>query len=447
MGNVKIRYYTTHQHPGCPKYGFWSPCLRRKNKKTGNSEPTRMALAGFTCQSLGLDGPEAWKKAEAWNEKWDRVRRGLPIEPTEEKPAFPPCSLGEGFEKFKELGEWRAGKKERTREDWGRGWKHIAPVFGDVDPRSIDLTHISNWYHGDPDDPEDTGLLGRVGVREAHRAVKIWRALWVVLSTIKNPEGKMYVEGKDPSLGIRRKTPKGRSAVWLYDEIRVLVKTAWRMKYRGLAAALVTLWDTMQSPADVVSLKAGQRHRERVPAGAGRQKRVFQFVERVKTGAPPVIGTLSHKAERVLNAYIKQLGFTLHDDTPIFWTRGGASVVRNVGSVGRGGDRGGGKPRPPAVYTVDKLGKDFAKVRKVAFPGDRRQIIDFRRSGAIEADAGGVDPKALGAKMNNTIETNTELQRTYLPRSGPQTTVLIEMADASRKLGRGRIRSENGSGS
>jgi hypothetical protein len=437
VGDVKIPYYTTHQHPGRPKYGFWSPCLKRPNKKTKKMEPTLMAKLGFECVALGVDGPEAWTQAQDWNRRWYEARaaylRGEPVAVTDKpEPIYPPCSIGEGFAKFRKTGAWLEGKKERTREDWWRGWKLIAPVFGDVDPRTIDLKHVCDWYYGDPEVPEDKGLLGRVGVRESHRAVKIWRALWAALGTITNPEGVPYVTAKDPSLGIRRKTPKGRTQSWMYDEVRVLVKGAWREQYHGLAAALCTLWDTMQSPVDVVSLTAGQRHRETMPAGAGKTRKVFQFRERTKTDAPAVIGTLSYKAECVLDRYIKRLGFELHDDTPIYWTRGGKPGPK------------GGRPRPPVPYNVDTLGKDFAKVRDKYFPGDLRQIIDFRRSGAIEAEAGQVTPKALGAKMNNTIETNPELQRTYLPRSGPQNAVLVQLADEARARGRKELRSGKG---
>lgn len=408
MGNVKIRYYVTHQHPGRPKYGFWSPCLKR------NGKPTRMAELGFKCVSLGEDGPAAWKLAEEWNKKWDAVRNG---EAAIEAPAYPPNSLGEGFAKFKTTSAWLEQKKKRTREDWERGWKLIAPVFGDFDPREVDLGMVDDWY---------ATVLETSGVREAHRAMKIWRALWRVVGTINNAEGVRYCDREaDPSLGIRRKTPTPRSAVWFEGEVVRLVKRAWRMKFFGLAAALATMWDTMLSPIDVVKLTAGQREKPR--AGDRRKGARFQFIQRTKTGRA-VLGTIGARAEWVLDAYIAGLGFDLHDDTQLFRTRGGA-----VGPKG-------GRPRPPVAYTVDRLGKDFAIVRAAEFPGDDRQLLDFRRSGAIEADAGDVAPKALGAKMSNTIDTNPELQRTYLPRSGPQTAALVQLADEARARGRGKLR-------
>ena len=81
--------------------------------------------------------------------------------------------------KRKRAEEW-ARKAERTREDWWRGWKRIKPVFGDCDPRTVTLENISAWRKG----IEDTASL-----REAHRVLKIWRALWKVAAALKDARG------------------------------------------------------------------------------------------------------------------------------------------------------------------------------------------------------------------------------------------------------------------
>ena len=67
-----------------------------------------------------------------------------------------------------------------------------------------------------------------------------------------------------------------------------------------------------------------------------------------------------------------------------------------------------------------------------------RAILDFRRSGAVEATAGEVNPAALAGKMANTIDSNKALQDTYLPH----TATLVRLADAARVRGRGRLRDE-----
>ena len=420
MGDVNIRYYTTRQRTGCPKWGYWAPCLKRRNKKTGKIEPTLMAQLGFQLIDCGMDGPRAWAIAESWNRKWDEAfaahTSGAPIDSHNPRRVYPSDSLGEAFCKFRATKTWDK-KKPRTREDWERGWRHIDPVFGDVDPATVALDDLDAWY---------AALLETVGVREAHRAMKIWRALYNVATTLDRADGARYVTRRDPSLGIRRETPVPRSAIWIYDEARTLVKCAWRMGYKGLAAALAVSWDTMLSPVDVRGLTTGQLSPD--PRGP-----LFQLA-RAKTGRP-AIATLGHKAERILAAYIAGLPARLHPDMPIFHTRGGVPVSR-PGGAGKGGNRGGGVPARPRPYTKDKLSADFRVVREAVFPGDTRTIMDFRRSGAVEATAGAVDPAALAGKMANSIDSNRELQATYQPHNA----TLVRLADEARSRGRTLMR-------
>jgi hypothetical protein len=35
-----------------------------------------MRVLGFCSVPYGKDGPEAWRIAEQWNERWDKTRRG-----------------------------------------------------------------------------------------------------------------------------------------------------------------------------------------------------------------------------------------------------------------------------------------------------------------------------------------------------------------------------------
>jgi hypothetical protein len=419
MADVKIPYYTTRQRPGRPKWGYWAPCLARRNKKSGKIEPTLMAKLGFKLVDCGEDGPRAWAIAESWNKKWKHALAELKAGKSLTAPGkieriYPPDSLGEAFARFRKTGVWRS-KKPRTQEDWMRGWKYIEPYFGDVDPRTVAMEHIDLWYNGDTD-TEVKGLVwpteqGGVGVGEAYRAMKIWRAMWEAFSTINRADGERYCLGKDPSLSVKRKTPKKRDAIWLYEEAERLVKRALRMEYYGLAAALATCWDTQFSPVDVRMLTTAKLY----PDADGP---VFD-VDRTKTGKG-AIGTLSRRTLLLLKWYVGQLPFTLHPDTPIFHTRGGQPGPK------------GGRPRPPVPYTKDTLGDDFRAVREAEFKGDLRRISDFRRSGAVEAVAGKVDPAALAAKMANTIDESRELQQTYLPHQA----AVVRLADEARARGR-----------
>src|SRR5581483_12224646 len=89
-----------------------------------------------------------------------------------------------------------------------------------------------------------------------------------------------------------------------------------------------------------------------------------------------------------------------------------------------------------AAYTMFSLARDFRAVRDALFPGDRRRLMDMRRSGAVEAGAGGVDPLALANKMANSIDRSGELQDTYVPRR----LGIVRLADAARRRGRQTIR-------
>jgi hypothetical protein len=434
VGDVKIRYYVTR---GGGKWAYWAPCLERRDKKTGKIEPTLMARLGFKLIDLGRAGPQAWAAAENWNRKWDAAlnehRSGRSVDGIADETAaetrdrrrelrvYPQNSVGEGFARYRKTNDWRKTKKPRTREDWWRGWDLMEPVFGDVDPRTISLEDVDLWYGGDPNDAAVQGLLQTVGVREAHRAMKIWRALWPKLASIKRDDGERYVDGTDPSLGIRRTTPTPRSAFWFEGEAVILAKQAWRMEYYGLAAAMAVAWDTMLSPVDVRGLMLPQLRHD----GEGS---VFDLA-RAKTGKA-AIGSLSRRAERILNAYLATLPRVpkLRNDEPIFRTRGHRPTVK------------GGKPRPPVPYTADTLGDDFRDVREAVFPGDTRTISDFRRSGSIEVDAGGADRKVLATKMANTIDKSPALQATYLPQVLPPDTSVVRLADAARLHGRARLR-------
>ncbi|HET6928413.1 MAG TPA: hypothetical protein VFI48_16295, partial [Hyphomicrobiaceae bacterium] len=91
-------------------------------------------------------------------------------------------------------------------------------------------------------------------------------------------------------------------------------------------------------------------------------------------------------------------------------------------------------------YSKDTLGDDFRDVRARAF-GDheRRQIADFRRSGATEALAGNVPPEKLSSKMANTLSASNRLHRTYAPVQ----LASVRDADDARRLGRAKLREQN----
>lgn len=360
--------------------GFWEPSANmRAASKEGAIDPPLTAIA------CGPDGPEAWAKARAQNDRWKAYKAGR-AEAARKTPSLAvPGSLDEAFRRYRRTGEWEK-KAARTREEWDRAWNRIRPVFGDARPSSVTLEQISAF--------RDL-VERRVSTREAHRCVKIWRALWRVCAALG-----YCARDADPSLGVRNSEAEPRGALWTDAEARALVKCAWRMNYRGLAAAIAVAWDSSLAPVDMRSLTPGQRS----PAGD------FFDLDRAKTGRAAV-ATLTRRARRVLDAYLAGLGAALTQSAPIFRNRSG---------------------RP---YSKDTLGDDFRAVREAVFgPAERRTLADMRRSGAVEALRGGASAEGVGTKLANDFAQSRFLQKTYAPVD----LETVRQVDAARKKGRQR---------
>jgi hypothetical protein len=359
-----------------------------------------MRAMGFQIVACGHDGPAAWAIAQTWEERYRRAHRGL-----EKPPAhcFPTGSIGDGFERFRRTNEWSA-KAQGTREDWDRGWKYIEPVFGDVDPRTVTFEMLDRWYGQ---------LKTTKGVGEAGRALKIWRALYNILASMR-----LCTPNADPSQAIRKTGVPGRTETWREGEVVRLVKAAWRSGHRGLACIIAVAWDTGFAPVDVRTLTPAQA----ITSGAD-----MAFTsDRAKTGEP-ALGTLTRRSQRLVETYVAGLDFDLLDNTPIFRTKG----FKPKGK--------GGRPRLPVPYTKNSLIDDFADLRRTVFgQGEKRRLMDMRRTGAVEANAGGASVEAIAAKMANSIDQNRKLQKTYMPVN----IAAVRAADEARKVGRRRLASE-----
>lgn len=180
--------------------------------------------------------------AQEWETRYQRARRGL-----EDAPAgkfYPLNSTGDGFARFRQTNEWKT-KPARTREDWERGWKYIDPVFGTDAPGTVTFEMLDKWYHR---------IVEKKGAGEAGRAVKIWRALYTILRSMK------LVTGDAPSLGVRKIGVAGRTDIWAEGEVVRLVKQAIRDRYHGLACIIAIAWDTHSSPP---SMRAALRRARR----------------------------------------------------------------------------------------------------------------------------------------------------------------------------------------
>jgi hypothetical protein len=364
MADIKIKQYRVYR-----ARGFWCPNAQQR-------------AAGFKSTPCGADGPSAWTIAEEINERWRAVRRGdvpapaltcndckLTPEQADDLIPYRKGSTGFGFQQYRRTTVWLQDKKPRTREDWMRAWKHIQPVFGHKDPKTVTLNMMAAFRDA---------VRDRYGVREAHWVIKIWRALWTV-----NALNGFCDINRDPSKGFENHAADGRNEFWLQAEAVALVQRAWDLGYYGLSALMAVMWDTQMSPVDVRTLRAFQM----ASASCGE---VF-FTKRAKTDQP-IGGMLREAAIVRLAGYMERLGATLTGDAFIFRNRSGAP------------------------YGKDTLGDDFRVVRIDLYgPDEKRTLADFRRSGGIEAVAGEAPATALAQTMGNTLDRCHALFRTYCP--------------------------------
>lgn len=130
---------------------------------------------------------------------------------------------------------------------------------------------------------------------------------------------------------------------------------------------------------------------------------------RAKTGVA-VIGTLSRFGDWLVRRHLAELAAERHPETTLFLMRGGHS------------------------YGESRLGADYARVRDTAFPGDKRQLRDMRRSGVLEAFTGGANARDVAEKFGNSIDRSSFLFKTYNPVDLDK----VRQTDAARREGRRR---------
>ena len=170
-------------------------------------------------------------------------------------------------------------------------------------------------------------VVRKVSESEAHRVIKVWRALWQKMAAFG-----LCDPAQDPSFLLPNMAPPPRQATWLEGEAVRLVKAAWRRGYQGLAACLAVAWDSQLSPVDARRLRFCDYRRDAVGT--------WFEVDRAKTGRA-ALATLSRRAERVLAAYASTLGAEPLGTAPLF-----------------------------RAYSKDTLGDDFRDVREAVFGPD-----------------------------------------------------------------------------
>jgi hypothetical protein len=368
MARVSVPYYVVKQRRNGERKGYW--------------QPTKAMMAlGARLIPCGTDGPEAWAKAAKAYAEWKAGKRK---DAARSRPRFRDGTIAAAFAEYRATEAWK-DKSPRTREDWLRGWKYVEPAFGDVRPSLVTMAQLSKFR---------SMIAANKSTREAHRAIKIWRALWNVMCALK------YCNEKDPSLGFQNHAAQARQAFWEFDEVRRLCRRSWEESYYGLAAVIAVAWDTSMSPVDVRCLRPQDRRGDAF------------VLKRAKTGKE-IVGTLTGRSRRVLAGYLAKLGVEVAAGAPIF---------RNRSS------------RP---YSKDTLGGDFRDIRAMVFgEGERRTIADMRRSGTIEAKRGGATKEAIGEKLGNAFATSKFINDTY----GSTVVQIVREVDDARRRARTKER-------
>lgn len=339
----RIRYYVVKNGNA-----FWAPGKQAK------------AFHFPTSQPLGPAGPEAQARALEWNAKWDK-RHDKAKRPL----AYPAGSLGHFYERFKTKTAWSI-MEARTHEDYERAWPEIEARFG----RKI-VTQItaddSERFHAEIHPAHNP--KSAMSANEAHRTLKIWRAL---LNALVSYELRTVA----PIGRVPNPAPKGRSGVWTHAEVMQLSWAACMLGMPGMAVGIRLAWAAMLSPVDVWTL----------PNEGWRDGLIDHA--RQKTGKR-ILVRVDGETAALVNEYM-----------------GTRTALPKSPLVRRANGKG---------YTSkDTFGDDFRLVRALAFPGDERQFLDLRRSAATEARRGGATRDDLGKAMANRVDASDALAATYL---------------------------------
>lgn len=362
------------------------PRYHSKRKRNGNAfwEPGKFAEQFGLPRSapLGAYGPDSFKKAIEWNEKLDAAREAKRKGEAPE-PAYPPGSLGSFYEKFQRTEAWEQ-MEPRTRDDYHRAWPHIEKRYGrtlytKLTPDESERFHVDiHPAHKNKRDPE--GKL-KLPWNTAHRVLKVWRALLTALVSYQ------LRPAPAPIGRVTNPRPPGRDALWLHDEVMDLIAAAEsdELGLHGVGLAIRIAWDAMLSPIDAFAL----------PIGGFREA-----VEEVRTtrqkSKRKVFASIGPATTEAARAYLKRLeaaGVALKPDAPL---------IRNKMLAPYSG--------PHAKKYFER---DFRAVRQKAFPGDRRQMLDLRRSAITEGRMGGATLDDLGTTAANNLATDEVLQSTY----------------------------------
>jgi hypothetical protein len=371
---------------------------------------------------LGRDGVEAWRKADRLNKSLERARAGedpLPLSRT-----YRPGTFGSFYTKFTDP-DWSENWMQldpRGREDYFRAWPRIE-AYVDIDgialcdklitqitPQLSERLHVDLHPAHDPSTRDPKGER-RLSWSEAHRTLKVYRTLVTALVEYK------FIPPEPPIGRIPNPEPKGRSEVWLDEEVRLKAEVACWGGQLGMAIAIRLAWDAMLSPVDVWALPlSGWIYR---PGGSEIN------TARAKTDKP-VYAAVSDEVAELVEGYLERLreaGADMNPDLPL---------VRRRSRVGD--RRSANKVAYAWLPFTDRnhFGKVYRPIRAAAGFAADRKFLDIRRSAMTEARMGGATKDDLGKAAANRVDANPKLEATYL--HGASRNVL-----ETRSKGRGQM--------
>lgn len=317
-------------------------------------------------QALGPDGEAAQAKALSL---YAAYRRKVINETPEDKHGgFPPGSLGAFYHAWKKTPDFKTDKSERTQEEYDDIWnRRIKAEFGSTLLGRLTVSDSEAFHRR---------IKRELSPSEAHRTLKIWRALLSVLE-------KKHLVPRAPIGAVTNPMPAGRGQFWLSHEIQRLLRACKLLKWEAMGLLIRLAWETAMSPVDCRTFSISMLKEDRKGHYIERQR------TKTKKGAMPVV---SDELAADLKAYYKSLGVELIDGQPLF---------RNP--KGR-------------VYSKEYLAHEFADVRRVAFgKAEKRQFLDIRRSANLEAELGGATAEDRASVLANALDKNPTLDATYTP--------------------------------
>lgn len=378
------RYHSKAKRNG---HAFWAPGKFAEQYGLPRSAP------------LGLYGPTSFKRAIEWNAKLDSAReaRRTGARPA---PAYPRGTLGSFYERFRGTEAW-AQMAPRTREDYVRAWPHIEKRYGatlisHITPDESERFHAE--IHPAHANKRDKERRDKLRWNSAHRVLKVWRALLTALVDYK------LIVPPAPIGRVTNPRPPARDGIWLHDEVADLIAKAQELGYGGLALALAVMWDAMLSPVDALGLPIG-----------GFREAVAEIRTTRKKSGRKVFASISPDTAAAGRAYLERLeaaGIPLPPNAPLIRT---AQLKPYAG--------------PHAKKYFER---DFRLVRAAAFPGDKRQMLDLRRSAITEGRLGGATLDDLGASAANNLASDQALQSTYALAAS-------QKVRAAREAGRAKL--------